>query len=123
MGMGVLPIAHPVGAFGVVAFGDLPNPVRRIPRALGDVFRLLPTCEQPEDLPPTAFMRLFGRAIPALKILATEVGAQMNTSWHIRILQWPVKNWYEWLSSLFRKPCYRHSLVLLFASKIASKTR
>src|SRR5215470_1120482 len=39
-------------------------------------------------------MRLFGRAIPALKILATEVGAQMNTSWHIRILQWPVKNWY-----------------------------
>jgi hypothetical protein len=27
MGMRVLPIAHAVGAFGVIPFGDLPNPI------------------------------------------------------------------------------------------------
>ncbi len=35
--VGVLPIVHPLGAFGVVALGDLADPVARIARALGDV--------------------------------------------------------------------------------------
>src|SRR5262245_60090027 len=95
MRMGVLPIAHPVGALGVVAFGDLANPVRRVASALGDVFRFLPAGEQPQDLPPAAFMRLFGRAVAPLKILNRKVGAEMNASCHAYILQWLVKNWYE----------------------------
>src|SRR5215470_12701207 len=95
MGMGVLPIAHPVGAFGVVAFGDLPNPVRRVAGALGDVDGFLSTGEQPEDLPPAAFMRLFGRAVAPLKILNSNVGSKMNASCHAYILQWLVKNWYD----------------------------
>ena len=46
MRMGVLPIAHAVsacGVFGVVAFGDLANPLARIPRTLGDLLGQLST--------------------------------------------------------------------------------
>src|SRR5947209_3426132 len=90
-----LPIAHPVGALGVVALGNLPDPVARLPGALRDVLRQLPAGEQPQDLPPAAFVRLFGCPVTLFQLLHAQVGAQMTSSSHLLILQWASKTWYQ----------------------------
>src|SRR5258706_1588748 len=92
--MGVLPIAHPLGALSVVAFGDLANPVARIAGALRDVLGQLTPCQQPQDLPPAAFVRLFGRAVASLQFVDAQIRSEMNMSCHAPILQEPSKRWY-----------------------------
>src|SRR5258706_6188245 len=93
--MGVLPIAHPLRALGVVAFGDLANPVARIARTLRDVLGQLAARQQPEDLPPRPFVRLFGRTVASLQLVDTQVGPEMNASCHALILLEPSKSWYD----------------------------
>src|SRR5258706_11173133 len=104
--MGVLPIAHPLRAFGVVAFGDLANPVARIARTLRDVLGQLAARQQPEDLPPRPFVRLFGRTVASLQLVDTQVGPEMNASCHALILLEPSKSWYDigtrWIRRAYR---------------------
>ena len=67
-------IAHAVGTFGVVALGDLADPVGRVARHGGDLTSGAALTEEPQNLPPTAFIRLFGRTIPLLKFGAAQMG-------------------------------------------------
>jgi GTPase SAR1 family protein len=67
----VVAIAHAGWAFGVIALGQLANPIGRIAGALCDLAGTLPPREQPEHLPPAAFVRLLRLAIaPLLRIKA-----------------------------------------------------
>jgi len=99
MGMGVVPIAHALSALAVVALGDLPDPVARVAGALGDVLGQLAPCQQPEDLPPAAFVRLLGRAVASLQLVDAHVRSEMNMSCHVPIRQEPSKRWYHLRSS------------------------
>ncbi len=81
----VVPVAHPVGAFGVVAFGDLADPIARIARATRRSPSRSAPCQQPEDLPPTALVRLFGRPVAALQLVHRQVRFQAYASGHALI--------------------------------------
>jgi hypothetical protein len=52
------PIVQRLWAFPVVAAHHLPNPLACIPRALGTLCRRLARAQEPEDLPPTALVRI-----------------------------------------------------------------
>ncbi len=80
MGAAMLAIDHPGGAFTVVALGELPNPVARVARAFGNHWRRLAPCQQPEDLPPTALVRLAGLPIALFQFVNAQVRSKMNTS-------------------------------------------
>jgi hypothetical protein len=62
-GRGVLPVVHPARTLLVIASRNLADPVAGIAGAVGNLFGGLPTGEQPQDLPPAAFMLLSGGAI------------------------------------------------------------
>ncbi len=75
----MLPVAHARRSFGVVPFGHLADPIRRVASALRHRLGGLPAREEPQNLPPTALMGLFGRPIAPLQLVDTEVGSQMIT--------------------------------------------
>ncbi len=80
---------HALSAFGVVTFGDLANPVPAMASTLGDVLGHLTSGQQPQDLPPTAFVRLFGRPVASLQFVDTHFKSEINSSSHASILQVP----------------------------------
>src|SRR5258706_6233318 len=85
-------IVHARRAVGVVALGELPDPVRRIAGDRGHRNAGVALTEQPEDLSPAAIVRFFGRPIAALQFVAAQVSLEMNVSSHVPILHNPRSN-------------------------------
>ena len=97
----VLPVDHARRPFGVVALGDLPDPGARVAGALGDVLGQLPAGQQPEDLPPRAFVRLVRRPVALLEVVDAQVRRQVDAS-HGPILSGPSRKPYH---SPAKRPC------------------
>src|SRR6266849_6753971 len=76
-------------AVGVVALGELPDPVRRLAGDRGHRNGGVALTEQPEDLPPAALVGLFRHPIAALQVVDAQVSLEMNLSGHAPILQPP----------------------------------
>src|SRR5690348_3161796 len=95
MGGGVAAIAHAVWAFGVIALGDLANPVGRVAGHRGDFTPGATLAEQPQDLPPTAFIGLFGRTVARLQLGAAQMGLEDDVSGHAPSVQLPMSSWYQ----------------------------
>src|SRR6266851_8806807 len=90
-------IVHARRALGVVALGELADPVGRIPGHSCDLHGGVPLAEQPEDLPPAALIGFFGRPQAALELIDAQVGLEVNTSGHAPILQPPSSKPYEYV--------------------------
>ncbi len=88
----VLPVNHPCWPLGVVAFGDLADPVRRIPRTLRNRSGRLSAGEQPEHLPPTALRRLICLPVAPFQLVACQVKSKLYSS-HTPILQHRRRSW------------------------------
>ncbi|HEV2459144.1 MAG TPA: hypothetical protein VGS80_12345 [Ktedonobacterales bacterium] len=73
----------------VVAFGDVADPVRRLAGHPGQLGGRSPLGQQPQDLPPAAFVGRFGRALASLKLLTRELRLEMKVSSHAHMLQPP----------------------------------
>ena len=95
MGVRVAPVVHTLGALSVIALGDLANPVARISRTLGDIFGQLAPSQQPQNLPPRLFIRLFGRPVASFELVDAQIRSEMNSSCHAPILQVPSKRRYH----------------------------
>src|SRR5260221_13655153 len=88
-------ILHPDGALRVVATSELADPVARIPRALGHLACPLAPGEQPEDLPPTPFLRLVRVPIAPFQLVAAQIRRQHDVFWHTPMLQHPGRKPYN----------------------------
>jgi len=86
---------HALRALGVVALGNLPDPVGRIARHGRDLHRRVALAQEPEDLPPAALIGFFGRPIAALEVVHAQMGLEMNLSGHAPIVQPPNSKPYE----------------------------
>lgn len=91
----MLSVLHPLRTLLVVAPRNLADPIAGIPRAVSDLLALLPTGEQPEDLPPAAFMRFFGCTVAPFELVGGQMRLKINVSWHGHILQYPERKPYE----------------------------
>ena len=91
----MLPVLHTRWTLLVVSPRNLANPVAGIAGAVGNLFGGLSTGEQPEDLPPAAFMWLFGCAVAPFEFASRQVRLKINVSWHNHILQDPRRKPYE----------------------------
>lgn len=88
-------VLHAGGPVLVVAFGDLADPVRPVAdhgRQLGSGAALR---QQPQDLPPRAFVGLFRRPVAVLEFSDAQMRLEMNTSGHAAILPRPTSNPYH----------------------------
>ncbi len=97
MRCGVPAIVHARRSLGVVALGDLADPVRRVAGDRGHRNGRMTLAEQPEDLPPRALARLFGRSIAALELVDTQMGLEVDVSGHTPIVQPPSSKPYDLL--------------------------
>src|SRR5258708_31008045 len=88
-------IVHARRAVGVVAFGELADPVRRIAGDRGHRNGGVALTEQPEDLPPAALVWLFRHPIAALQFVEAQVSFEMNLSGHAPIVQPPRSKPYD----------------------------
>src|SRR5258708_38776231 len=95
-------IVHAGRPFSVVAFGELPDPVGRIPGHCRDLHGGVPLAEQPEDLPPAALIGFFGRTIAALALVDAEVRLEMDGSGHAPIVQPPSSKPHHTLTPTWR---------------------
>ncbi len=82
----VLPVDHALRPLGVVALGDLADPVARVAGALRHQLRGLAAREQPEDLPPTALGGLMRPPIAGRQFVCGQVGNKLYSS-HVPIVQ------------------------------------
>lgn len=73
MAGGIAAVDHPRCAFGVVAPGNLPDPIRRVAGALRDFARQLPFAQQPDDLPAAALSGLRCAPVVLFEFLHTQV--------------------------------------------------
>jgi hypothetical protein len=65
----MLPVVHAARALLVVTPCNLADPVARVAGAVCNLFGALPTGEQPEDLPPAAFIE-----IAMIRLLVARLG-------------------------------------------------
>jgi hypothetical protein len=95
MGVGGSPIDHTGWPLGVVALGDLANPVARVAGARGDLPRQLPVRQKPENLSPTALVRFPGCPVAQRELVHRQMRGQANASCHAIKLQHPSSNSYD----------------------------
>jgi hypothetical protein len=78
-----------LGALGVLAFGDLADPIGRVARHARYVDGGVPLTQQPENLPPRAFVGVVGAPLPAFELSHAQMRLEMKMSWHTDTLQLP----------------------------------
>src|SRR5712691_4276709 len=86
---GVPTIVHALRALGVVALGELADPIGGIARHRRHLYGRVSLAEQPEDLPPTALIGIVRAAIASLQFSHTQMRVEMKMSGHAAILQYP----------------------------------
>src|SRR5258708_19811558 len=82
-------VHHPARALFVVALSDLTDPVRSIANHSRQLRGRVPLGQQPEDLPPRAFVGLFRRPVAPLQVVDTQMRLEVNASCHASILPPP----------------------------------
>src|SRR5690348_9454419 len=90
-------IVHARWSFGVIALGELSDPVSRVARHGRNRHGCIALAEQPENVPPTALIGLFRRPIAALEFIDAQVWMQMEVSGHATILQPPTSKPYNFI--------------------------
>jgi hypothetical protein len=73
-------VVHPFGVVGVIAPGNLADPIARVAGALGHRLGRLPARKQPEDLTSTALAGLTSVAIVLFQLLGRHMGSKMYSS-------------------------------------------
>jgi hypothetical protein len=85
-------IVHARWAFGVVALGDLADPIRGVARDRRHRRCGVALAEQPEDLPrspPAALIGFVGRPVPTFQRVGIQMRVEMEVSGHAPIVQPP----------------------------------
>jgi hypothetical protein len=91
----VAAVDHPSRPLLVIALGDLADPVRPVAGHRSERGRGAPLCEQPQDLPPGPFMRLFGRPVASRELRDAQVRGEVYASSPAAILPPPSRIPYE----------------------------
>ena len=81
MGGRVAAIVHALWDFAIVALGDPPDPIGRVAGHHRDLTSSAALAEQPQDLPPGAFVGLFRRAIALLELSAVQKRFKGDVGW------------------------------------------
>jgi hypothetical protein len=89
---------HARRALGVVALGNLPDPVGGVAGDRRHLHRRVALAQEPEDLPPAALIGFFGRPRAALEVVDAQMGLEMNLSGHAPIVQPPSSKPYHMAS-------------------------
>ncbi len=83
MGVGDVPlIAERLSASGVVAAGELADPIGAVAGHLGDPVRRMPLSQQPDNLPVTPFRPVAGPPIARLQLLDRQMWRQLDLATH-----------------------------------------
>src|SRR5215831_15243290 len=88
-------VAHTVRSSRVVAARDLANPIGGIAGHMRDGGRGESTRQEPEEVPSTAFDGVMGLAIPLMQLVVSQVGMEVDVSWHAPVLQQLRVTWYQ----------------------------
>lgn len=70
-------VPHRLRAFGVLAFGDLANPIGGVAGDRGHGHGGVALAKEPEDLPPTALIRVVRAAIVPLQLSDAQMRLEM----------------------------------------------
>src|SRR5262245_10315519 len=81
------PVSHAVGTVGVVAPRDLTDPIRRIARHDGHSGCRHAASQHPEEVPVGTLDRITYPAIAVVEFFVSQVGFEVDTSWHVPVLQ------------------------------------
>src|SRR5690349_9253568 len=95
-------IVHARRAVGVVALGNLPDPVGGVAGDRRHLHRRVALAQEPEDLPPATLVGFFGRPIAALELVDAQVWLEMNLSGHAPILQPPRSKPYDFFLERYK---------------------